>query len=738
VDAFEGKIAVKPTRKGRCAKQENGMTSQYAWKTRVEAKIPGIDTGIEIKKTLCVVCGNQCGIDAYVKGGRLIKVEGTQENPVNQGKLCVKGAANRQWIYNPDRIQTPLIRTGERGDGQYAPISWEEALDRIASHLSEIKAQSGPESVVFYAGFPKVMRPFLKRLAHGFGSPNYCTESSTCSVAPNMSGKLNFGYELGAMGGAQVMAASCILNWATDPLNSSAPSGVHFLNALDRGTKLIDVGPLKSLLSERADIHLRLRPGTSGALALGMARVIIEEGLYDRDFVKNWTLGFDEYRAYAKTFTPEVVEGITGVAKEKIIAAARLYATAKPATITTSSNTTTHHTNGVQNHRAITALIGLTGNFDRLGGNLIIPRSYFLRATGLSHRGHEFEQVRPWEKMAPRIGQEQYPVWCRLTSQAQAMDLPDQIQNAEPYPIRAVLGFGLNHRMWPSPDYMKASLHKLDFFVNVDLFFTESAKLADIILPACSSFERSELFFTPPNHAIWTEPVIAPVGRSRPDVDIIVDLAKRMTPEDRLMAQGHEACLEWIFAPAGLAIAELKKLPGGMPLQGRPETPYEKYRATGFPTPSGKMEFTSQVLKEFGINPLPLYKEPELSPVSTPEVAKAFPLVLTTGARLSMYAHSRTFRVPWLRKLRHDPAADINPLDAKVRGIESNEWVLLSTPKGAIRVRANVTDYVPPGVVNMIYGFPGADVNDIIDPDYLDPISGYPGFKSLLCDVKKP
>ncbi|MCL2669691.1 MAG: hypothetical protein FWE89_03305, partial [Syntrophaceae bacterium] len=214
-------------------------------------------------------------------------------------------------------------------------------------------------------------------------------------------------------------------------------------------------------------------------------------------------------------------------------------------------------------------------------------------------------------------------------------------------------------------------------------------------------------------------------------------LAKRITPEDNLIAQGHEAGMEWIFAPAEVKIGELKKHPGGTMLAGRPVTPYEQYRNAGFPTPSGKMEFTSLVLKEFGFDSLPTYREPEQSPVSTPEVAKVFPLILTTGARIPMYCHSRTFRVPWLRRFRPDPAADINPRDAKVRGIEDNEWVLLATPRSAIRARANVTEVVPPGVVNIFHNIPGADVNDLLDPNYRDPISGYPGFKSYLCDVKK-
>ncbi|MDC7788798.1 molybdopterin-dependent oxidoreductase [Rhodoplanes sp. TEM] len=711
------------------------MLSRHGRDLRVDAKIPGEDTGIAIRKTLCSICEYKCLVDAYVKDGRLIKVEGSPGNPVNDGTLCSKGAASRQWVYNPDRLQTPLLRIGERGEGRWAPISWDEALDRIAARLGALKIESGPESVVFFAGYPKVMRPFLKRLAHTFGSPNYCTESSTCFAGTTIAGLLTYGYGLGQQGGAEIDQTRCILNWSTNLFYSQAPLGNRILDALDRGAKLIDVGPLRSLPAERADIHLRLRPGTCGALAMGMAHVIIEEGLHDRAFVEAWTQGFEQYRDYARQFTPDVTERITGVPRETIVAAARLYATTKPAALVTSACTTIHHTNGVQNHRAVTALIGLTGNFDRPGGNHIVPSSYY-RPTGLAHREHAFEQTRPWAEMAPRVGQDRFPVWCRTVPQGQAMALPEQILGGAPYPIRAIVGFGLNHRMWPAPDHMREALRALDFFVDVELFMTESAKLADIVLPACSTFERNEFSISPNRYAIWTEQAIAPVGQSRPDVDIIIDLAKRLTPEDELMAQGHAACLEWIFAPAGLSIAELENHPGGMFLAGRPETPYEKYRKTGFPTPSKKMEFTSTVLAEHGLDALPVYREPMQSPVSTPELARDFPLILTTGSRLPMYIHGRTFRVPWLRRLHPDPTLDINPADADARGIAHLQWVEIATPRRALQVRANVTEYVAPGVVNMIHGYPGADANELIDPDYLDPVSGHPGYRSLMCEVR--
>lgn len=698
-----------------------------------EAKIPGPITGIEIKKSTCSVCGVQCGIDAYVRDGRLIKVEGTQENPLNRGILCVKGAANRQWVYNRERLTTPRLRKGAKGSGELVPVSWDDALDRIATNLNRIKKESGAESVVFFTGYPKWLRPFLKRLAHSFGSPNYCTESSTCFLATALANRLNYGYAAGP----DLKGTRCILNWSGNPFYSAAPMAGAFLRAAEQGVKIIDVGPLITPLSRKADIHLRLRPGTSGALALGMANVIIEEGLYDREFVENWTLGFEDYRAYATRFSPDVASSITGIPAEKIIAAARLYATSKPAAMFNSASVTVHHTNGVQNHRAITALVGLTGNFDRPGGSHVVATSYYHRPTGLENREDEFEQPRPWETMAPRIGQERFPVWCQLITEAQATELPLQIETAKPYPIRAMLGFGVNHRMWPDPVGMAKALGKLDFFVDMDLFTTDTARLADVVLPACSSLERRELVMYASRFASWNEPAIPPVGESRSDVEVIIELSRRLGLDDPLLHSGYEACLEWMFEPSGIRIEDIEKNRGGGFIADRSEVPYEKYRQTGFPTPSGKMEFTSLVLKEAGLDPLPTYAEPCHGPVSTPEVAKEFPLVLTTGARLPMFMHSRMYRIPWMRQLRPDPMADMNPVDAKLRGIGAGDPVILATPRGEIRVRANLTEVVPPGVISMYHGCPDADVNELIDREYRDPISGYPGYKSLLCEVRK-
>ena len=288
---------------------------------RLKAKLPGADTGIEIRKSVCTICDpmTQCGLDLYVRDGRVVKVEGTRENPTNRGTLCAKGAATRQYVYHEDRLLTPLRRTGPRGSGEYEPIGWDEALEEVVANLERVKAESGPESAVFYVGYPKHMRPFVQRLALQYGSPNFCTESSSCFTATAMAFRLVYGQ----MAGPDLRNARCALVWSGNPFHSRTPAAGPLMDVVDRGTKLIVVDPRRTQLASKATIHLQLRPGTDGALALGIAHVILEEGLHDAGFVAAHTKGFAEYRAYVRQFDPERVESITGVPAEKIRAAAQ-------------------------------------------------------------------------------------------------------------------------------------------------------------------------------------------------------------------------------------------------------------------------------------------------------------------------------------------------------------------------------------------------------------------------------
>jgi anaerobic selenocysteine-containing dehydrogenase len=739
----------------------------------IKGKIPGEATGIEVRKSICTICDpqTQCGLDCYVKDGRIIKVEGSLENPHSGGTLCAKGAAQRQWVYHEERLRTPLKRVGPRGSSEFVPISWTEALDTVTQNLQRLKAESGPESVVFYVGYPKQMRPFVQRLAFLYGSPNYCTESSTCFTAMAMGWRLDYG----TMAGPDLAHTKLLFVWTGNPLWAGTPNARKLMDAKERGVKFIVVDPRNSPIAALADLHLRPRPGTDGALALAMANVIISEGLYDRQFVSEWGRGFDEYRAYAATFPLDRAEQITGVPAALIREAAVLYASTKPAAMMPSSTPVVHHTNGVQNQRAAAMLVGLTGNFDIPGGNVVQPQGWLeVGGSGFPVRDHAFKMPRKWSDMPPRVGAERFPVWTEMIDQGQAMDIPRQIDSGKPYPLRGFVGFGVNYRMFPGSTGWLEAVKKLDFICITDLFLTDTAKHADIVLPGCTSVERSEVRGYPQRYVIATQPAIEPLGESRSDTDIIFGLAHKLglpyqdydgaadagasgapatagAPAAELggflpngapdFGDAFDAAMDWILQPSGLTMAELKKHPGGMPVPNPIPVAYKKYEKNGFPTPSGKMEFVSSITEKYpdreGIDGLPVYHEPKLSPVSTPEVAAAYPLVLGTGSRLPMFIHSRLFRVSWTRSLRRDAMVDLNPADAATYGIGQGDLVELSTPRGSIQVKANVTEVAARGVAHMYHDYPEADVNSLLPGDYLDPISGFPGFKSLLCAVRK-
>jgi anaerobic selenocysteine-containing dehydrogenase len=729
---------------------------------RLKAKIPGDDTGIEVRKSICAICDpqTQCGLDLYVKDGRIVKVEGSLENPHSRGTLCSKGAATRQYVYNAERLRTPLKRVGPRGSGEFAAITWDEALDTVAQNLERLKTQAGPESVVFYVGYPKQPRPFAQRLAVQYGTPNFCTESSACFTATALASRLVYGQ----MAGPDLRNARCLLVWSANPFYANTPGARSLMDVLDGGAKLIVVDPRRTPLASRADLHLQLRPGTDGALALGMAHVILSEGLFDREFVAAQARGFDEFKDYVAAFTPERAAEITGVPAEAIRAAARLYAGTKPAALMPSAAPVGHNTNGVQNYRAVFSLIGLTGNYDVAGGNRPAPYSWLeVGGAGFVTRQHEFEQPRPLDEMPPRLGAGRFPVWADMVGQGQTMDLPRHIRSGDPYPLHGLVAFGLNHRMFPDPAAFIAAVQQLDFICDVDLFATESSRYADIVLPACSSVERSEVRGYPQKYVALSRPAIAPLGEARSDTDIVFHLARRLGLDDELLnpapggeagpgaapgpdaafdpTAAFEAAMDWILEPSGFTMAELKEHPGGMPVP-HPITPPERaYRKSGFPTPSGKMELASSILERhaeaLGVDALPTYRAPRYSAEGSPELAAAYPLVLNTGSRLPMFVHSRTFRLPWTRSLRPRPAADLNPVDARRLGIAQDEEIELRTPTGAIRVRANLTELGQPGVVHMYHDYPDADVNQLLEADYLDPISGFPGYKALLCRVDK-
>jgi anaerobic selenocysteine-containing dehydrogenase len=294
--------------------------------------------------------------------------------------------------------------------------------------------------------------------------------------------------------------------------------------------------------------------------------------------------------------------------------------------------------------------------------------------------------------------------------------------------------------MWPDSENMLNALKKLEFFVATDIFFTDTCKYADIVLPVCTSVERSELKSYNNGYIIYTQPAIKPLFESKSDADVIFELAKRLDIDDDLMQKGYEANIDWIIKPSGMTVEELKKHPTGTMAPKEPVR-YKKYLTEGFHTPSGKAEFTSELLrryqKDYGFDPLPVYKPSDSSAAAMPELAAEYPFIINTGSRLPMYVHSRTFRLPWTKSLRPDSSADINKEDADRLQIEQGDDIILSTPKGSVKVKANISEMILPGVVSISHGYTDADVNTLIEAYYMDPISGFPGFKAFLGNIEK-
>ncbi len=706
---------------------------------KIKAKIPGADTGIEVRRSLCAICSpsHHCGVDCYVKDGAIVRVEGTQEHPYNHGKLCTKGSSLRNYVYRADRIKTPLRRVGERGEGAFEPISWDEAYRVIAEKLNTVKEQYSPHAVAFFSGYCKWYRPVFQRFAHVFGSVNFGSDDSTCSAAKAIGDRVT----AGSGAGPDMAHANTFLGWNYDGYYSAHLSvqGVQKLKA--RGGKVIiidirDTPAAKNL----ADRFLQINPGTDGALALGMAKLIIDNGWADLDYVEKYTHGFTEYKALCGQYPLDKVSEITGLKGEDIYEAAKLYATNGPACINYSASALVHHINGFNSHRAVLCLSALTGNFDRAGGNVPNPATYLHKPAGFRTREQEFRTNR-YPGGQKRIGAERFPLWDAQFNEFQAMDLLRQLETGDPYPVKAVFALGMNAKMFPQTDrLLEAMKEKLDFFVDTDVFMTTTAQYADIVLPACTSVERGELKAYQGGYLTFTKPVIRPLYESRSDVDILCDLARVMDLDDGLLKQGYKACADWIIEGCGLTVSELEKseFPVKVPAARWPAVP-GKTLENGFKTATGKFEFCATAIADidpkYGLDPLPSYRD-SLEDQNDPQTRQDYPFYLCTGARLPHAIHSRAHETPWLRSLRPFPTCEVNPQDAGRLGLKEGGDVELYSPYGSIRVKVKLTHKIKPGVILMLHGYTEANVNLLIGRDHLDPYSGFPGFKGMRCNIR--
>jgi anaerobic selenocysteine-containing dehydrogenase len=708
----------------------------------------------EIITTVCGICDAGCGVNVHMENGRIQRIAPLIGQP--HGSCCARGAHAREIVYSKDRLLYPLRRVGPKGTASFERISWEEALSTTADRLLQIAETFGPEALCMYTGrgnFEQslcdifapagIAESSASSLLFGLGSPNTTGVGAICYVAHAMiAPQATFGAYKKDMF-SDVARAQLVVVWGANPAAVSPTTLRPLKRARKRGAQLVVIDHRRSQTVDAVDGRwVGIRPGTDGALALSMIHVLIEEDLYDHDFVEHWTLGFDELREYVRSFSPGQAERITRIPAETIRELARAIATAQGAALVSYSGL--EYTNSaVQNIRATHILWALAGQLD-------VPGGWVFKMPGTDFQVHT-EPVEPPNGVEP-IGKDKYPLYYHFRKEAHTMELPRAILQAEPYPIRAmIIGGSSIITALPEPDLWHRCFAALDFLLVVNRFLTVDALYADVVLPATTMYEIESYQIHGP-HIQLRRRVIQPLGEARNDFLIYAELAQRLG-YGHLYPQSEEALLEFVLQGTGVDLETLRANPEGIS-QPVPAMTYRKWQhgllrrdgQPGFETPSGKFEITSSLLASHGYEGLPVYSEPLEGPITTPELAQSYPLVFNSGARVRFNFRSQHHNIPGLLKKQPYPLVMLHPEDASDRGIADGDDVYVVSSRGRVPFKARVTDGILPGVVeaNAGGGSPTADpawrranVNELTDMDNRDPISGFPVYKALLCDVVK-
>ena len=701
----------------------------------------------EIVKSICRMCHGVCGVKVHLENGRVVKVTGDPDHPMSRGYTCSKGRASPEYLYHPDRLRHPLKRAGAKGENKWVRIGWDEALDTIAARLLAYKNAYGPESVALALG---TGRPYMfssLRFANAFGTPNVVSYSHACYLPRIVASALTCRMplpicDLYGFGGVR---PACVLVWGCNISETGAADGLcgHLVTrAIRNGTKAIVVDPRRTTIASRADVWARVRPGTDVALALAMLHVIIAEELHDKEFVDKYTVGFDRLAERVKRYPPSRAAEITWVPEETIAEMARMYATTKPACMLWG-NGLDQSPNCFQTARALMILRGLTGNIDVPGGDVfwVPPENLYQTSPFAAPENTLLDRITS-ESAGKRLG---YGESIPLNPGVRHPVFWDAVLTGKPYPVKALLIMGTNPLL-TSSDPLKGdqALKALEFSVAIDLFMTPTAQLTDVVLPAASWLEQDDVADL---HFIWcvaARQKVAEIGECWDDKKILFELAKRLGLEDCFPWKDAREWCDFVLKDTGLDFEAFKKI--GL-LQGKMR--YRKHETEGFPTPSGKFEIACSALESMGFDPVPDFVEPPESPYGTPELAREFPLIAVTGAKIEPFFHSELRQVASLRKRNPDPIVELNPDTARELSIEEGDWVWIESPRGRIRQRARLTAGLDPRVVSVQhawwfpereppeYGWKESSASLLLDPHPADAIWGSEPWKGFLCKIYK-
>jgi cysteine desulfurase NifS len=694
---------------------------------------------------------------SYDEEGKIAEVAPDESSPL--GMLCRTGELSREVVYSKNRLLYPMRRKGPKGTYDFSRITWDEAYDILVERLNRTKARHGAAATAIYTGsgsFELALCDFYQpkgvavssasSVLFPFGSPNTMGVGALCYVsfamiAPHVT--------MGSMFinmFADVENAEVIVIWGKNPAAHCPPHDFARIQAAHkRGAAIIVIDPRRTAMAKYPDAQwIPIRPGTDGALALGLSHVLLEEEIYDDDFASRWTVGFDAFARYVRHFRPEVVEHITGVPAGTIRTLARRIAQADGVAPVMYSGLE-YSDGAVQAIRATFVLWALAGQLDRRGGFCFsMPGSKF----PINREGHV-------ENPDPRkaAGYNDFPIYTKYRGEFHAGILPKAVLEGKPYPIRLLISLGASLiTSWPGSETWRKTLQALDFLVCIDRQFTADAAYADIVLPATTSYENESYMVYESMFRI-RERIIEPLGEARNDFFILSELAKRLG-YGHLYPQDEQELLRRALKGSGFTLEDVRaaggtvRIPSGM-MQYRK---WEKGllrpdRMPGFDTPSGKFEIASSILEEHGYDPLPVYTEPGESPLSDPGSAREYPLVFNSGARSNTDLHALHLSIPEMNRSTPVPTVMINTSDAAKRGIRHGDPVTVQTKRGRVSTMyALVTGDIVAGAVeaNAMGGGPAgtaswrkANINELTDPARYDPISGFPVYKALLCEVTR-
>lgn len=709
------------------------------------------------RRGICGVCSAGCWIIAsYDEDGRIVAVRPDTGSPM--GIICPLGEHSPDIVYSEHRLLHPLRRKGRKGTYEFERISWDDAYETIVDRLTAIKREHGPEAAAIYTGVGSfelslcdVFQPAgvavssASSVLFPYGSPNTMGVGALCYVSYGMiAPHLTMGRMLMDTFN-DVESSELVVVWGTNPATDSPAIEMNrIMAARARGANVVVIDPRRTATARLVEAEwVPIRPGTDGALALGMCNVLIEEELYDEHFVRKWTVGFDDFSRYARHFRPEVVEHITGVPAQTVVSLARRIASARGVSQLMYTGME-FSSSGVQAIRATLVLWALAGQLDSPGGLCFsMPGNRF----PVNREGLVRNPV-----ANPRLGRDRFPVYVHYRDEAHAIALPDSVLKGDPYRIRLLMILGGSIiTSWPNPDLWKRTLGALDFLVCIDRQLTADAAYADIVLPATTYYEIESYMIYGPVFRI-RERMIEPRGEARNDFFILAELARRLG-YGHLYPQNEDELLRYVLEGSGFTPEQVRAAGGMVSIDTR-MMEYRKWEKgllrpdgkPGFDTPSGKFEIASTLLAEYGYDPLPVYTEPREGPLSRPDLAREYPLIFNSGGRVRTGFHTQHRGVPGLARERPEPAVTVNIEDARERGIENGDKVDISTPRGTVSMRAVVTDEIGRGFIdaNHAGGTPvgpkawrECNVNELTDLRQYDPISGFPVYKSLLCQVTK-